>query len=60
MSYKQLDMTNITFKNEPTPSSIALRDVEPFDWEQDVLEGRRKIKISKQPEESKKCASVGT
>ena len=50
MSYKRLDMTNIIFKKEPTPSSVALKDVEPFDWEEDVLDGKKKITISKQSE----------
>lgn len=60
MSYNQLDMTNIIFKKEPTPSSIALQDVEPFDWEQDVLDGKRKITITKQPEDARKCVNAGT
>ena len=60
MSYNSLDMTNIIFKKEPTPSNIALQDVEPFDWEQDVLDGKKKIIISSQPEELKKCVSAET
>ena len=60
MSYNRLDLSTLSFKEEPTPFNEAIKDTEPFDWEQDVLDGKRKIRISKQPKGVEECANVVT
>lgn len=60
MSYNRLDLSTLTFKEDPTPFNEAIKDIEPFDWDQDVLDGKRKIRISKQPEGAEKCVNVAT
>ena len=55
--YRRLDFSAIQFKNNPTPSEEALRDVEPMNWSQDVMSGKKKIVISKMHEgDDARCA----
>ena len=55
MSYKRVELNDIIFKEEPTPSSVALADVVPFDWDEDVQSGKKKISISRQTEDKPEC-----
>lgn len=54
--YRRLDFSMIRFKDKPTPSEAALRDVEPMQWSQDVLSGKKKVIISKTNRGTGKCA----
>lgn len=48
MSYAGLDLHSLGKKNVKVVSSReALKDVEPITWEDDILQGRKKIMVTK-------------
>lgn len=56
MSYKTIDISTLTFKDNSIPSNIALSDVDEIKWSKDVLDGKKKALISEQKEEDSTCA----
>ena len=40
--YKQIKLDSIIKKSKPVPSEKALREVVPFLWSKEVLEGNKK------------------
>ena len=49
---KNLDLSLLNFKREPVSSECALADVVPFEWSEKVINGDRKLIVSKQKQES--------
>ena len=44
--YRRLDFSKLKFKDSPISTEEALKDIEPFNWTQDILCGKKKIVIS--------------
>ena len=46
--YKQIKLDSIIKKSKAVPSEKALREVVPFPWSKEVLEGNKKVVITRQ------------
>lgn len=45
--YKQIKLDSIIKKSKAVPSENALREVVPFPWSKEVLEGNKKVVITR-------------
>ena len=45
--YKKLDLSKIKFFDVPLKFEDVIKDAEPFDFDDDVLQGKRKIRVAK-------------
>lgn len=58
MVYKRLDMSKIKFSGTLSMEE-ALKDVTPMEWDQEVLDGRKKVSITKEERDHKnKCVKL--
>lgn len=46
--YRRLDMSKIRFSDKPMSMEESLKDVIPIHWPDDVLNGKKKVVVSKQ------------
>lgn len=44
-SGRHLSMDKLVFASEPIPTDVALSDEEPFEWSEDVINGKRKVSL---------------
>lgn len=42
---RHLNMDQLVFSSKPTSTADALEDIEPFDWDDDVIRGKRKVSV---------------
>lgn len=42
-SNRHIDMDKLVFASKPISTADALSDVEPFSWEEDIENGKRKV-----------------
>ena len=47
-SYRRLDMSKLKFADQPISMEESLKDIIPIPWSDDVLNGKKKVVISKQ------------
>lgn len=47
-SYRRLDMSKLKFSDQPVSMEESLKDIIPIPWSDDVLNGKKKVVISKQ------------
>ncbi len=47
-SYRRLDMSKLKFSDQPISMEESLKDIIPIPWSDDVLNGKKKVVISKQ------------
>ncbi len=47
-SYHRLDMSKLKFSDQPISMEESLKDIIPIPWSEDVLNGKKKVVISKQ------------
>ena len=45
--YKRLEFSKLNFSDKVVTAEEALRDVTPFKWTEDVLQGKKKVIIKK-------------
>lgn len=45
--YKKLDFSKLVFSNETISTEEALRDITPFPWNKDILDGKRKAIVKR-------------
>lgn len=58
MAYRRLDMSKIKFSGTLSMEEV-LKDVTPMEWSQGVLDGRKKISITKAEKDYKsKCVRL--
>ncbi len=46
--YRRLDMSKLKFSDQPISMEESLKDIIPIPWSDDVLNGKKKVVISKQ------------
>lgn len=47
-SYRRLDMSKLKFSDQPISMEESLKDITPMPWSDDILNGKKKVVISKQ------------
>lgn len=43
--YKRLDFSKLTFSDKEVTTEEALRDIVPFEWSDEVLQGKQEVHI---------------